>query len=175
MNILALDFGTKRIGVAVGDTEVGIAFPREEIKNTFLPDKEPCLPKARACLDSSGDILDSSEGLRRVLRKKENPVFFHILTLCRQEDIEKIIVGLPLMPAGHDSKETENARRFAEDLEDFLLENNCSIPVDYMDERYSSKTAQIAAQQSGLSEKQSRGKIDSAAAAIFLQQYLDRG
>lgn len=140
MNILAIDFGTKRLGIAIGDTEMGIAFPRDEIINV-------------------------GASHRHALQE--------ILTLCQQEKIEKILVGLPLMPAGTDSKETENARRFTEDLEDYLLQNNCDIPVDYTDERFSSKTAQQAAQASGLTQKQSRGNLDSAAAAIFLQQYLD--
>lgn len=146
MNILAIDFGTKRLGIAVGNIETGIAFPREGIENNSFP------------------LIRRSEGVS---------VFFEVLTLCQQEKIEKILVGLPLMPRGTDSKETENARQFAEDLEDFLLENNCDIPVDYTDERFSSKSAQQAAQAAGKTQKQSRGNLDSAAAAIFLQQYLD--
>ena len=33
MNVLAIDFGLKRIGIAVGSTESGIAFSREVLRN----------------------------------------------------------------------------------------------------------------------------------------------
>jgi RNase H-fold protein (predicted Holliday junction resolvase) len=31
MNVLAIDYGEKRVGIAIGDTETGIAFPRDII------------------------------------------------------------------------------------------------------------------------------------------------
>ncbi|RLJ70647.1 putative Holliday junction resolvase [Hydrogenivirga caldilitoris] len=40
MKILAIDFGTKRVGIAVGDTELGIAVPKGVLKNDqYLIDK----------------------------------------------------------------------------------------------------------------------------------------
>ncbi|QQS58834.1 Holliday junction resolvase RuvX [Candidatus Peregrinibacteria bacterium] len=33
MKIIGIDYGAKRIGIAVGDTEIGIAFPREILPN----------------------------------------------------------------------------------------------------------------------------------------------
>lgn len=33
MKVLAVDFGTKRVGIAVGDTELGIAVPKGVLKN----------------------------------------------------------------------------------------------------------------------------------------------
>jgi putative Holliday junction resolvase len=33
LKVLAIDFGTKRVGIAVGDSELGIALPRETIPN----------------------------------------------------------------------------------------------------------------------------------------------
>ena len=33
MKVLAIDFGTKRVGLAVGDTELGIALPKGVLKN----------------------------------------------------------------------------------------------------------------------------------------------
>jgi putative transcription antitermination factor YqgF len=174
MNILAIDFGTKRLGIAVGDTETGIAFPRDGIENTTT-----CPPLLKEGL---GEIFLENKNYTNTQQADtslptspftKGGSFPQILTLCQQEKIARVLVGLPLMPAGTDSKETENARRFAEDLEDFLLHHDCDIPVDFTDERFSSKTAQQAAQAAGKSQKQSRGNLDSAAAAIFLQQYLD--
>lgn len=137
MHLLAIDFGIKNLGIALGDTDLGIAFPK--------------------------DILDNN-----------NEAFSEIQKIVEFEKVGRILVGLPILPSGRETEETENARIFAEHLEDYLLNNGNNIPVDFIDERYSSKTAKISGKGSGLTEKKMRGKIDSAAAAVFLQQYLDR-
>ncbi len=136
MKILAIDFGTKNIGFAMGNTRTGIAFPR--------------------------DILKNSEII--------NPT---ILQMCTEEQIDKIIVGLPLLPLGKETEETKNAKRFSDELEDYLLKQDMHIPVDMFDERYSSKSARDSLHFYGYRNKNMKGKIDNSAAAIFLQTYLD--
>lgn len=138
MRILALDFGEVRIGMAMGEKDLGIAFPREVLANN-------------------------------------SDTFSNILSICLLEKIEKILVGLPILPGGSESTMTEKARVFAEELEDFFVQKNCSIPVDFCDETYSSRSARKSAQQFGISEKEMRGNTDSVAAAIFLQTIFDRG
>jgi len=138
MKILALDFGGVRIGTAMGESDLGIAFPRE--------------------------ILGNDENTAE-----------HILELCSSERIERVLVGLPILPGGSESAMTEKARIFAENLEDFFVQKNCSIPVDFCDETYSSRSARQSAQKCGVSERGMRGKTDSVAAAIFLQTVFDQG
>lgn len=78
-----------------------------------------------------------------------------------QEEIGKIVVGLPLNMSGEDSAKTVEVREFKE-----RLEKECGVEVDFMDERLSSSMA----------ESMTGGKhnIDSLAAQIILQNYLDK-
>ncbi len=137
MKILALDFGEVRIGMAMGEREMGIAFPR--------------------------DILENNEHSFAVLHD-----------FCQAEKVQKVLVGLPILPGGKESAMTEKARVFAENLEDFFVQKNYSIPVDFCDETYSSRSARQSAHKFGFSEKEMRGNTDSVAAAIFLQTVFDR-
>ena len=136
MNILAIDFGKKRLGIAFGDTHAGIAFPRKIMENNVKS-------------------------------------FDRVFEICKQDDVSKIIVGLPILPRGGETQETENARVFADELEDFLVCHEQVIPVDFWDERFSYKTAGDSMKLRGIRERDYRGKIDSSAAAIFLQVYFD--
>jgi putative Holliday junction resolvase len=136
MKILALDFGEKRIGVATGDTDTGIAFPQ--------------------------DPLAVNDQLMK-----------EIETLCEQNHVHKIIVGLPLMPKGFETKVSNLVRDFVDQLEDYLLSCSKQIPVDLFDERFSTFTARSAARAMGLNNKQMQGNLDSSAAAVFLQHYFD--
>jgi putative Holliday junction resolvase len=71
----------------------------------------------------------------------------------------RFIVGLPLHPDGAEHEMTARCRRFANQLH-----GRFSIPVELVDERYSSAV---------LSAK--RGEvIDDRAAAVILQQYFDQ-
>ena len=47
------------------------------------------------------------------------------------------------------------------------------LDVEFVDERLSSSEAKRILREQGLNEKQMRGKIDSVAASLFLQTWLD--
>lgn len=49
MRLLGIDYGTKRIGIAVGNVEQGIAFPKE-----VLPNDEHILDRIRSIIESEG-------------------------------------------------------------------------------------------------------------------------
>lgn len=48
-----------------------------------------------------------------------------------------------------------------------------SLPVEFTDERLSSQEAKRSLRESGMSERDMRGKIDMIAASVFLQAWLD--
>ncbi len=120
--ILAVDYGSKRIGLAITDQKHVIVFPY------FT------LSKDKFFLDN--------------LKK-----------ICQKEDIEKIIVGLPL---GLNSRETQQTREIKKFIE--LLKRELSISIIEEDERFSSK----------LADKLSAKNRDEIAAMIILQSYLER-
>ena len=55
-----------------------------------------------------------------------------------------------------------------------LISEKAGVPCEFFDERLSSKEAKNFMRESGMTEKEMRGKIDMVAAQIFLQAFLDR-
>ncbi len=129
--LIAFDHGTRRIGVAVADTETGQAFSR------------PAIGVARG--DDIGPVVD----------------------LVRAEEAERVIVGLPRNMDGSEGFQAEAARRFGDELE------RAGMRVVFVDERL---TSWEAGQRLGAARARwgrNRGELDSAAARLILQDYLD--
>lgn len=123
MKILGIDYGTKRVGLAISDETQTLA--RE----------------------------------LNILSPKE--FWWGIKDLIAAEAIERIVIGLPLNMSGGSTQSTEAAQKFYDELQERFPE----IPLEFMDERLSSVMA----------ESMGRKKdVDSLAAQIVLQNYLDR-
>jgi putative holliday junction resolvase len=88
--------------------------------------------------------------------------------LVRDEHIEQFVVGLPRHLNGREGTSARRARRFAG-----LLQTASGIPVVLVDEWLTTREAQGRLSAQGLNHKQSRERIDSAAAAVLLQGWLD--
>lgn len=71
-----------------------------------------------------------------------------------------LLVGLPVHADGAPHAQTARARRFAA-----ALHAAFALPVAFADERHSTRRAR---------EVQKNGEVDDSAAAIILQQYLDK-
>jgi putative Holliday junction resolvase len=116
-------------------------------------------------------ICDETQTLARPLltlnRASKKEDFARIAALCREHAIEKVIVGLPKTLRGEEGPQARRVQRYAAELQVAL-----NLPIEFWDERYSSVDAQ---ERLTLSSRKPRAKgdIDSAAAAIILQEYLD--
>ena len=53
------------------------------------------------------------------------------------------------------------------------IAKRAGLPLDFADERLSSREAKRILREEGLNEKQMRGKVDMIAASLFLQAWLD--
>ncbi len=76
----------------------------------------------------------------------------------REENIERVVIGLPI---GLDNQENENSKRardFAEKLKDLI-----SVPIEFIDERFTSRQAD---QMGGEATR------DEKAAMLVLENYL---
>lgn len=127
--LIGIDPGERRIGVAVGDDETGMAFPR---------------PALRA---GSG----APDGIR---------------ALAQAEGTRRIVVGLPLNLDGSEGTQATAARAFGARLGALGLE------VTFSDERLTTWDAAERMAQSGARRPSVPDAIDSAAAALILEQYL---
>jgi putative pre-16S rRNA nuclease len=85
----------------------------------------------------------------------------------------RIALGEPYNADGSASPLTEVARRFAAELQ-----QRCSLPVDLVDERWSSQDAEErlrAARASGVKTgRVTKADIDAAAAAVILERWFER-
>jgi putative Holliday junction resolvase len=92
-----------------------------------------------------------------------------IRELVEARQVERIVVGLPLHMDGRSGREAEAARAFAE-----RLASELGLPVDTIDERWTTREAERALRATGRKGKKKRAVIDSVAAALLLRTYLER-
>jgi putative holliday junction resolvase len=133
--ILAIDFGRRRIGVAVSDPTRTIASPLT--------------------------TLTRREGKR--------PPWAELARLIEEQEATELLVGLPLELAGNEGEWAREVRTFGDQLA-----RRSGLPVHWIDERMSSVMAERAVRGSGLkrSQREEKERVDAAAAAILLQQFL---
>lgn len=131
MRFIGLDHGSRRIGLAVGDWETGLAF-------------------ARPALQRSNLVADLEA----------------IAKLAAEEDANTVVMGLPRNMDGSEGPQAQAARAFGQRL----AKNG--LRVEFQDERL---TSWEAAEQIGPRRGRERrsGELDSAAARLILQEYLD--
>jgi len=95
----------------------------------------------------------------------------HALDLINEiiirEDIELIVLGLPIGMRGNETLQTKHVKEFGVLLEGLGKE------VVYVDERLSSKSAKDALLIQNIKPSRKKGLVDQTAAALILQQYLD--
>lgn len=82
---------------------------------------------------------------------------------------ETFVVGLPLRTSGQRGPEVSRIEEFCEVLKDIYPEKK----ILFRDERFSTRIANQVLDESGVSSRKRRGRIDSIAAAVFLQDFLD--
>ena len=141
MNYLGIDYGEKRIGLAGGDDDVGVATPLAA----------STAPTESARLEQIGEVI----ARRRV---------------------EALVIGYPLHMNGEVSATARAVDAFVA-----KLETRFGLPVHRLDERLTSHQAGLsvpgvkAKRGSPRQQRAARqtGELDSRAAAIILQDYLD--
>ena len=91
--------------------------------------------------------------------------------IARDSSVERIVVGLPLDLSGDETERCAVVRDIGRKLSERL-----GVPVDYLDERFTSVRAERLVRSSGFpkGERERKERIDSAAAALILQAWLDR-
>ena len=130
---LGIDFGTKRVGLALSDRSNIIASPYRTLN--YVSEKE---------------------------------LITQLETIVTKNDIEILVLGLPINMKGEDTAQTIKVRYFKEIL------STLRIPIVYEDERLSSVSAINSLMLQNVKTGHNKPEIDKTAAAIILQQYLDK-
>ncbi|KPK75390.1 MAG: hypothetical protein AMJ79_11375 [Phycisphaerae bacterium SM23_30] len=136
MRYLGIDYGLRRLGLALCDAQETIVSPL-----------------CRLSLGRGG----SKEVLAR-LRE-----------IIEDNQVEALVVGLPLNMDDSEGEQARRARRFARELS-----RASGKPVHLQDERLSSMAADDKLSRSGLSRKKRRQRRDMLAACDILEEFLRR-
>ena len=79
-----------------------------------------------------------------------------------------VVCGLPKNMDGSIGFQAEKVQAFAAKL------TECGLQVEFQDERLSTVSAHDALIEGGMRRDDRKGTVDKVAAAVILQQYLDR-
>jgi putative holliday junction resolvase len=97
-------------------------------------------------------------------------VLAYILDYCAREDVERILVGYPTQLNSQPSESMQYVDPFYR-----AFKKRVTIPVEYVDERFTSVLAHKAMLDGGLKKKarQNKALVDELSAVILLQTYLE--
>ena len=96
----------------------------------------------------------------------------YVTDYVRREGVERIVVGLPRQMNGQMSESWQYIEPFLNRMRKVLPE----MPIELVDERFTSVLAQQTILQSGVGKQRRRedkGLVDEVSATIILQQYLE--
>jgi putative Holliday junction resolvase len=94
-----------------------------------------------------------------------------VVRLAVEEEVTTVVVGQPLSLSGAQGASAMVAQTFANALEVALEPHG--ISVVRIDERFTTSTAAQQLRSAGSSAKSARTKIDSAAATVLLEAFLE--
>ena len=94
-----------------------------------------------------------------------------ILDYVSKEPVERILVGLPKQMNNEASENMKRIEPFVRSLQKKLPD----VPVEYVDERFTSVLAHRAMLDAGLKKKERQNKalVDEISATIILQSYME--
>ena len=131
--ILCIDYGEKRLGMALSD-ELGI----------------------------------TAQPLGKIEAQEKETQLAELKKVAEERGVSEVVVGLPLTLEGDVAQAAGRVISFATDLNKYLC-----LPVVTWDERLSTKESEQVLIASGMRRKKRREVVDSVAAAVILQSYLD--
>ena len=136
MRLLALDFGSKTVGVAVSD-ELGLTATGVEIVRRKSPDK-----------------------LRQTLARIE--------ALIEEYQVDKVILGYPVMLDGSEGERVEKTKEFAR-----MLARRTGKEIIFQDERLTTVEAYEIMDLMGIKKEDRYNYVDMVAAKVILEDYLN--
>jgi putative Holliday junction resolvase len=100
-----------------------------------------------------------------------------IAAMVAEREIEILVIGLPLSLDGTEGPQAQTVRAFVERLAAHLASargaDAPALPIELADERFTTAEAERLLLERNLSREERRARVDAAAAAIMLQDWLD--
>ncbi|HSG31130.1 MAG TPA: Holliday junction resolvase RuvX [Thermodesulfobacteriota bacterium] len=117
----------------------------------------------------SDELGITANGLQTLKRTDNKSDIKKLKNLCSELNVEKVIVGIPYNTDGQISKNGQVIKNFSEKLRKEL-----SLPVDYINEAFTTMDAQQYLLEANMSRKKRKKVIDKLSAVIMLQEYLEQ-
>jgi putative Holliday junction resolvase len=143
VRLIGIDYGRRRIGLALSDASGVLARPWRTIESG---------PTPQASASALATLLET-------LRVADDP---------EAGDVRAAIVGLPRRLSGEEHEQSQAARRFADELGRLS-----GLQVYLQDERLSSVEAEQRLAVRERDWRARKRQLDAAAAAVILQDFLD--
>ena len=129
--VMALDIGTKRIGIALSDY-----------------------------------LLMLANGYSYIQRQPEKTAIEQIVKIAQENNVKKIVVGIPYNMNGTQGEQAKDCKDFASKIQGF--------EIIYEDERLTSDAAEENLRAKKIDFRKDKGLVDIESACIILEQYLSR-
>ncbi len=125
------------------------------------------LGRARVGLAIDDDLGSMAHG-RGVLDARDRPVLLaELRAVVAREQVERIVIGLPVDLRGHEGDAAKNVRLMAQHIADAT-----NVDVELWDERMTTMAAARSLSASGVHGKKAKARIDEASAVAILESWL---
>ena len=114
----------------------------------------------------------TAQPLETIRRKEENHLrrsLARLELICREYEVERIVVGLPLNMDDSEGERAAAARSFGQ-----MLERRTGLPVFFEDERLTTFAAEEVLTECGIPRRDFKKYVDSVAAALILRSYMEK-
>ncbi len=109
-----------------------------------------------------------ASGLKTVKVKGLHDAARIIVETAREEDAQKMVIGMPFNIDGRRGDRVEKT-----ELLIGYIKELCDLPIETMDERYTTVQAYTYLNTTGASAKKKKDVVNTLSATIILQDYLD--
>ncbi len=111
---------------------------------------------------------------RGTIKGKSLPdILEEIYSLVIRDEIKLILVGLPMGKEGQETSQTIKIRKFADVLQEFLVQKNQSVELEYIDESFSTFEANKILDKIGVKGREKKLTEDEMSAIILVHRYID--
>ena len=124
--------------------------------------------RRRIGLAISDPLGVTAQGLETLQRKNNRADFAALVSLAREKEVARFVVGLPLHMSGDESRQGVFVREFAD-----RLRRETGLPVELWDERLTTVQAERVLKESGVSLDKRKRAVDRLAAVLLLENWLE--
>ena len=110
----------------------------------------------------------TAQGITTIRRKSLQYDIDELKKICKEYNIEKVLLGYPKNMNGTEGPRCEIVKEFAE-----VIKEQLNLPIQFWDERLSTVAAHRAMLEADLSRAKRKKIVDKIAAVYILQGYLD--